>query len=78
MLRVVLSFVYSVSVVRRFVQPSRGSAGRRRLSLCVLGHPVVLDHVHPLAALLRPLLCPHVKVRFAHERFFVVIAEANS
>ena len=39
MLRVALSFVYSVSVVRRFVQPSRGSAGRRRLSLCVLGHP---------------------------------------
>ena len=47
--------------------------------LCVFWNtPVVLDHVHPLAALLRPLLCPHVKVRFAHERFFVVIAEANS
>ena len=39
MLRVVLSFVYSVSVVRRFVQPSRGSAGRRGLSPCLLGHP---------------------------------------
>jgi hypothetical protein len=38
-LRVVLSFVYSVSVVRRFVQPSRGSAGRRGLSPCLLGHP---------------------------------------
>ena len=78
MLRVVLSFVYSVSVVRRFVQPSRGSAGRRDCPCVFWDTPVVLDHVHPLAALLRPLLCPHVKVRFAHERFRVVIAEANS
>ena len=54
MLRVVLSFLYSVSVVRRFVQPSRGSAGRRRLSLCVLGHPRGLRPRPPISSAFAP------------------------
>ena len=54
MLRAALSFVYSVSVVRRFVQPSRGSAGRRRLSLCVLGHLRGLRPRPPISSAFAP------------------------